>query len=155
MADGDLGMGSKQVAGDEIVAVALRWVFLAAQEAGGQLFGEVKKLTYSVDEPRALHYEGIINLTVNVGGFVRNDAMEVAGWVAGTSAQGLAQVDMFNTSCQQGLLQGFLVELRVEAAVRPATYIHQPGDSVACQQPDELVDGVGAVADGVQKHRSF
>ncbi len=128
-----------------MVAVAVRGILLSAQDAGDFLTCQVKQLLDAFDEPAALYQCGIADFVDIIGSFGRDDVMLITGGVLWATSQRFTRPGIIDAICLENLLEGSLVELGMEAAVGCAAYIHQAGDRLVKQQPDQFVNRMAAV----------
>ncbi len=145
-------MHSQQVTGNEVMAVAFGRVFFTAHDASGMHTGGFEQLLDALEEPEAFHHFRIVYFLQVITRFCWDCLMLIARWVFWPTTQLVAGKYILDVLSFDRLLQGLLVELGIETAVRRAAYIHQDFDPVIYEQLDEFVDRVAAVPDGVEIH---
>jgi hypothetical protein len=77
-----IGCVNKQVAGNQVVAVAHGGAGLAAQDRRGVLICQLEQLLDAKAKPGSLHHLGVIDLMQVIGAFSWQGVMDIAAWVA-------------------------------------------------------------------------
>jgi hypothetical protein len=135
-----------------MVAGAASGVLLRTHDAGGILARQFEQIVDALDEPGALHDFGIADLMQVLLRFAGDSVVYIAQRVFRATTQCFTCPGIGDTVCEKSLREDSFVELRMEATVGSAAYVHQVCDRMSYQQPDKFVHRAVAVTDGVELH---
>lgn len=118
--------------------MAGKGVFFSAHEGGAACSGDLGNLGKGCFEGLACRDFGEADA-----------AVFHHGGVFGQGAELLAHVDVGDAAGGEGVVKGVAVELGMAPAGGNGADVDDDGDMVLLQEPDEVIDGVAGVADGV------
>ncbi len=137
-----------EVTTDEVVAMALGWIFFTAHDRQARLAADLEQLVDPLAKESAGHHGRIIYQVEEISFSIGQLIVFIAGRVFGTAAEGFAKVLVVDPGQPERVFKGLAVELGYKLRIGRAADVEQHLDLEPAQQVDNFAGGDVAVADG-------